>query len=68
MLDLPATVASFNGLYSQRGMYVMYNQSRVLMAVAAAVLVVLIGFMALLVRIVWRRRARRTLGIVAPGQ
>jgi hypothetical protein len=68
VLDLPATVASFNGLYSRRGMYVMYNQSRLLMAVVAAVLVVLIGFMALLVRIVRRRRARRPLGMTAPGQ
>ena len=59
MLDLPATVASFNGLYSQHGMYVMYNQSRVLMAVGAAVLVVLIGLIALLVRIVRRRRSAR---------
>ena len=58
VLDLPATVASFNGLYSRHGMYVMYNQSRVLMAVAAAVLVVLIGLVALLVRIVRRRRAK----------
>ena len=68
VLDLPATVASFNGLYSQRGMYVMYNQSRVLMAVVTAVLVVLIGFIALLVRIVRRRRVRRLLGVTAPGQ
>ncbi len=57
VLDLPATIASFNGLYSQHGMYVMYNQSRVLMAIVAAVLVVLIGVMALLVHIVRRRRA-----------
>jgi hypothetical protein len=44
------------------------DQSRVLIAVTAAVLVVLIGFMARLVRIVRRRRARRRLGITAPGQ
>ncbi len=58
VLDLPATVASFNGLYSRHGMYVMYNQSRVLIAAAVAVLVVLIGLVALLVRIVRRRRAK----------
>ena len=62
VLDLPAIVASFNGLYSQHGMYVMYNQSRVLMSVVAAVLVVLIGLISLLVRIVRRRRARRQSG------
>ena len=68
VLDLPATVASFDGLYSQRGMYMMSNQSRVLMAVAAAALVALIGFVTLLARIVRRRRARRTLGMASPGQ
>ena len=67
VLDLPATVGSFNGLYSQQGMYVMYNQSRVLMAIVAAVLVVLIGLIALLARIVRRRRARRPLGMIGPG-
>ena len=59
MLDLPATVASFNGIYSRHGMYVMYNQSRVLMAGGAAVLLVLTGLIALLVRIVRRRRSAR---------
>jgi len=59
VLDLPTTVASFNGVYSQHGMYVMYNQSRVLMAVGAAVLLLLIGLIALLVRIVRRRRLAR---------
>ena len=59
VLDLPATVASFNGLYSRHGLYVMYNQSRVLMAIAAAVLLVFIGLIALLVRIVRRRRSAR---------
>ncbi|HJW44882.1 MAG TPA: MBL fold metallo-hydrolase [Lysobacter sp.] len=58
VLDLPATVASFNGLYSRHGMYVMYNQSRVLITAAVAALVVLIGLVALLVRIVRRRRAK----------
>ena len=38
VLDLPATVGSFNGLYSRHGMYVMYNQrasSRLLRVIAA---------------------------------
>ena len=59
VLDLPATVARFNGIYSRHGVYVMYNQSRVLMAVGAAVLLVLIGLIALLVRIVRRYRSTR---------
>lgn len=57
-LELPTAVARFNGVYSRHGMYVMYDQSRVLAALAAAVLVALAGLVALLVRIVRRRRAR----------
>lgn len=58
VLDLPATVARFNGLYSRHGMHVMYNQSRVLVAVVAAVLVIVAGLLVLLVRTVRRRRGR----------
>jgi glyoxylase-like metal-dependent hydrolase (beta-lactamase superfamily II) len=58
VLDLPTTVASFNGLYSRHGIYVMYNQSRVLIAAAMAVLVVLIGLVVLLMRMLRRRHAK----------
>lgn len=62
VLELPTAVARFNGVYSRHGMYVMYNQSRMLAALAAAVLVVVAALVALLVRIVRRRRARGSIG------
>jgi hydroxyacylglutathione hydrolase len=58
LMGLPAIVASFNGFYSQRGVYLMESQNRVLMALGALVVALLVaagfGLRALL-----RRRRRR---------
>ncbi len=56
LLGLPAVLATFNGVYSQSGMYVMYNQTRILLALAA-VLVLGLVFCGLLLR--WYLRRRR---------
>jgi hydroxyacylglutathione hydrolase len=58
LLGLPAVVASFNGFYSQSGMFVMYNQSRVLEALGAILLAVMIACV-LLLRWSLRRRKKR---------
>jgi glyoxylase-like metal-dependent hydrolase (beta-lactamase superfamily II) len=59
LLDLPAVVGSFNGFYSQHGVFVMMNQNRVLMAWAAVALGVLVLLVVLLRRYLRRRRERR---------
>jgi glyoxylase-like metal-dependent hydrolase (beta-lactamase superfamily II) len=59
LLDLPATVGSFNGFYGRHGAFVMMNQNRVLMAWAAVAIGVLVVLIAVLVRHLRRRRARR---------
>lgn len=66
-LDLPAVLAHFNGFYSRHGGYVMYNQSRVLYAAVAGVLLAAAALVLLLVRGVRRRRARRRALEAAPG-
>lgn len=43
LLGLPAIVASFNGFYSQQGVYVMESQNRVLVALGALVVVLLLA-------------------------
>jgi hydroxyacylglutathione hydrolase len=59
LLALPAAIQSFNGFYTTSGQFVMMNSIRVLIAEAAGVLILLIGFVWLLVRFIRRRRARR---------
>ena len=55
LLGLPAVVAPFNGFYTQEGMYVMFNQFRVLTAELAAIVLVL----AAIVTLIWRYLRRR---------
>jgi hydroxyacylglutathione hydrolase len=55
LLDLPAVVGSFNGFYSQHGVYILYSQSRILMAVGLVLVVVLLAC-AMLLRAYLRRR------------
>jgi len=54
---LPATIASFNGIYNRSGMFVMMSQTRVLAILGVGTLAVLvaIGFA---LRGYWRRRRR----------
>jgi hydroxyacylglutathione hydrolase len=58
LLGLPNVVGHFNGFYNQSGMFVMYNQSRVLEALAAILIAVLIACV-LLLRWYLRRRKKR---------
>jgi glyoxylase-like metal-dependent hydrolase (beta-lactamase superfamily II) len=55
LLTLPAIVSSFNGFYGQSGVFVLYSQTRILLAVGFTLLVVLVGFVMLL-RWFFRRR------------
>jgi hydroxyacylglutathione hydrolase len=57
LLALPAIVASFNGFYSQNGVYVLYSQSRILLALASVLILVLVAF-GMLLRWYLRRRKR----------
>lgn len=55
LLALPGRIAKFNGFYTQDGMYIMFDQFRVLAAELAAVVLVL----AALVSLGWRFLRRR---------
>jgi hydroxyacylglutathione hydrolase len=57
LLALPAIVSSFNGFYSQNGVYVLYSQSRILLALGFVLIVVLVAC-AMLLRWYLRRRKR----------
>lgn len=59
VLALPATVRSFNGFYSVRGIFTMENSIRILIASGALVLVVLVAAVWTLVAYIRRRRRRR---------
>jgi hydroxyacylglutathione hydrolase len=55
LMGLPAMVAKFNGFYTEDGMFVMFNQFRVLAAELAAMVLILVGIVA----VVWRYMRRR---------
>ena len=55
LLALPVVVSSFNGFYSTNGIFVLYSQTRILLALAFALLIVLTAI-ALLLRWYLRRR------------
>jgi hydroxyacylglutathione hydrolase len=59
LLELPARVAKFNGLYTQDGMFVMFNQYRMLALELAAVVLVLAAVIMLIWRLVRNRKRRR---------
>jgi hypothetical protein len=61
VLALPAVVDRFNGFYTERGSFIMMDQTRILIAEAAAALLVLGGLVAWLVTYL-RRRKRVTSG------
>jgi hydroxyacylglutathione hydrolase len=58
LLNLPNVLTHFNGFYSQSGIFVMYSQSRVLLALAI-VFILLLAALGLLVRWFFRRRKKR---------
>ena len=57
LLALPAIVSSFNGFYSKNGVFVLYSQTRILLALGFALIVVLVAF-GMLLRWLLRRRQR----------
>lgn len=59
LLALPDRIAKFNGFYTQDGMFVMFDQYRVLAAELAAVVLVLVAIVVLIWRFVRRRKRRR---------
>ncbi|GLQ94075.1 hypothetical protein GCM10007901_30260 [Dyella acidisoli] len=59
LLALPARIAKYNGFYTQDGMYIMFNQFRVLGAQLAAFIVVLATIITLLWRYLRRRKQLR---------
>jgi hypothetical protein len=57
LLRLPDIVGSFNGFYNQTGVFVMYSQTRILLALAFVMIVVLVAA-GMLLRWLLRRRKR----------
>jgi hydroxyacylglutathione hydrolase len=57
LLGLPDIVSSFNGFYNQTGVFVMYSQTRILLALAFVMIVVLVAA-GMLLRWLLRRRKR----------
>jgi glyoxylase-like metal-dependent hydrolase (beta-lactamase superfamily II) len=55
LLGLPAVVGTFNGFYTQDGMFVMFNQYRLLAAELAGVALVLVA----IATVIWRYLRRR---------
>lgn len=56
---LPDALQKFNGIYSETGPFVIENPVRILMALAAAALLVLIALGVLIYRFIRRRRRRK---------
>ncbi|HTC57634.1 MAG TPA: MBL fold metallo-hydrolase [Candidatus Sulfotelmatobacter sp.] len=54
---LPAIISNFNGFYGQNGVYVLYSQSRILLALASVLILVLVAC-GMLLRWYLRRRKR----------
>lgn len=63
LVQLPAALDQFNGVYSQVGPFVMENSIRILALLAAAALAVLVALVAVVVRL--RRRSARAKALAA---
>ncbi|MGA9510328.1 MAG: MBL fold metallo-hydrolase [Candidatus Sulfotelmatobacter sp.] len=63
LLALPAVVSSFNGFYTTNGMFVLYSQTRVLLALAFALIVLLLAIAILLRWYLRRRKQRRAIKV-----
>ena len=61
LLALPAAIRRFNGLYTKSGNFIMMNSIRILIAEAFLVVLVVVVFVWILVRYVWRRKRARKL-------
>jgi hydroxyacylglutathione hydrolase len=59
LLALPAIIASFNGFYSSNGMFVLYSQTRILLALGFVLIIVLVALGMLLRRYLRRRKRAR---------
>jgi hydroxyacylglutathione hydrolase len=60
LLALPAIISSFNGFYSQNGVYILYSQTRILIALGFILIVVLVASVMLLRKYLRRRKRFRT--------
>jgi hydroxyacylglutathione hydrolase len=58
---LPAVVSSFNGFYSTDGIFVLYSQTRILLAIAFALIVFLLAIAVLLRWYLRRRKQSRAI-------
>lgn len=61
LLALPAVVSSFNGFYSTDGIFVLYSQTRILLAIAFALIVFLLAIAVLLRWYLRRRKQSRAI-------
>ncbi len=61
LLALPAVVSSFNGFYSTNGIFVLYSQTRILLALAFTLIIVLTAAAMLLRWYLRRRKQSRAL-------
>lgn len=59
LLALPARIAKYNGIYTQDGMFIMFDQYRVLAAELIAVVIALAASIALMWRYIRRRKRLR---------
>ncbi len=59
LLGLPSIVSTFNGFYCKRGVFVLYSQSRILLALGFVLIVVLVACVMLVRRLVRRYLRRR---------
>ncbi|MGA8213071.1 MAG: MBL fold metallo-hydrolase [Candidatus Sulfotelmatobacter sp.] len=59
LLGLPSIVSTFNGFYCKRGVFVLYSQSRILLALGFVLIVVLVACVMLVRRLVRRYLRQR---------
>jgi glyoxylase-like metal-dependent hydrolase (beta-lactamase superfamily II) len=63
LLALPAVISSFNGFYSTNGIFVLYSQTRVLLALAFALIAVFTAIGILLRWVLLRRKPTRPMNL-----
>jgi glyoxylase-like metal-dependent hydrolase (beta-lactamase superfamily II) len=59
LMALPAAIRSFNGFYTESGNFELMNSIRILIVLAIALGLLLIGILAVIIRYLRRRRGRR---------
>src|ERR1700691_995891 len=60
LLALPAILNTFNGFYNKSGVFVLYSQTRILLALGFFLLVILVASVVLLLRYLRRRKRARS--------